>query len=471
MNKQYSLIYVLPFCIEMIIMQYDTNEFVVFDRLIKRINIEEDLKNEFLSKKNIFKMLNIIYGYKNVISENGLNECLIIIDEDLNRLNNIDNLFNGFNKIFNKKVNIIKSMNKNYLFFLFLNDIFKNKNYKYNSLIRFEHNIFEIYVLKNEKLIEYKKVKLFEKKINRLFEKRENSIREITNGIEKFIKLKQININVNCQNNILIVNYKEYKFLNKIFKKNNINKNKFNKIMKKIFNMKYHEIKNFYNMTDEEVEKFLYIISVFEIALNDNNYNIEIKKFDISWYYTRELTLEKKELDHKNKYYEFLYEKFIANNRFNKHEISYLNKITTNVAKIQKNCYKLQKKKYILLKIIIVFSLYNIDTSFLNDIGFLKEECNYIIKWIELLKIEKLLSKNESIKCFESDNLLHSIYLIYYIMILKKSRIAVKVKKNEQKLMFKIKKENLTIFEMEILNCIKSRLKNNKQSNIIISFY
>ncbi len=472
MNKQYSLIYILPYCIEMTIIQYDTNEFEIFDRLMKTINIEEDLKKNCFSKKNIFKMLNIIYGYKSVITENGLNDCIVIIDEDLNALENINNLFRGVNKIFNKNINIIKSMNKSYLVFLFLLDIFKHRNNQDNGVIRFEDNILEIYGFKNSKLIDFQKQKLYDKKPNRFFKNRENTIREIMKGIVNLIKLNQIDIDLKCQNNILIVNFKEYKFLNKFFEKNNVNRNKFNKVMKRIVNMKYYEIKNFYNITDEEVEKLVYILSAFEVLLNEKEYNIEIKKFDINWYFTKELILKKKELYNEVQYYEFLYAKFIVNNCFKNSEIKYLNNITKNIAEIlEKNSFKIQKKNIILIKIGIIISLYNVEVNTINVVGFQEDDVKLIKKWIDLLKFEELLNKRGNLEISEFDNFTEIIYIIYYVMILKKSKIPFEVKKNNQKLSFNINKENLTLFEIEIFNCIKGKIRNSKQGNIMITFY
>ena len=87
------------------------------------------------------------------------------------------------------------------------------------------------------------------------------------------------------------------------------------------------------------------------------------------------------------------------------------------------------------------------------------------------MKFEKLLNKKENVEALEFNNFSEILYMSYFVMILKKSKIPFEVKNNKCRLIFKIEKVNLTLFEIEIFNCIKNKIRNSKQGNIIITFY
>ena len=109
MSKQYTLIYILPFCVEMIILQLKNSEYEVYDRLVKTITLDEEDQSNMLSKKSIFKILNVIYGYRNIIKENKIENNIKIITDGIDFFENIDHLYSGIDKIFDKSNHNIKN--------------------------------------------------------------------------------------------------------------------------------------------------------------------------------------------------------------------------------------------------------------------------------------------------------------------------------------------------------------------------
>lgn len=465
MREQYTLIYILPFCVEMIVLQMRDSKYEIYDRLIKTISLDQEDDENHLSKKCIFKILNVIYGYRNVIRENRIDENIKVITDGLDAFENIDHLYGGIDKIFNNANETVKDANKSYLVFLFFMDILEKAKNHETEVIKLHEDNLSFYKFDEKKLNDYHEVELYDSRIDDIFKKKEYDISSIINGIKNIFKMKNIKIKSKAKNNVFTLNMEEYKFMSRIIKKKIIDKNEIDRVIKKIGHMKNYEIKNDYNMTDKEVYKMLKIITILEMLTRDHSHKIILEEFNLTSYFTKVFVLNKQEKV--NGYYRFLYRKLVKSKMIDVKSFELINDSIKEVLGNNKISKRENTRRCILIKTALNCIFSNVEISHLRRLGYGEEDIGVIEKWINNLKIENLLTKRDYTEIKDNLRQVDGILaLLYMIVVIRKNHIPVKIIKDSNHVQIIVESKKISLFEKEIYNSLKEKIHNLREEGM-----